>query len=200
MCERRGKGDNTMGLERDQPEGFVNLDDVGLGAPYILGPGEGEHSPINNTVRSMLTRAVDTHGDLAMMVCSGDVAAPTVPHIHRQTTEALFMLDGVVRVLLDNQQGTKLVKEVHAGEFALLPRGWIHAWGFAAPKTRFVGVIAPGGFEGFVHFLEPDKPPTRESLRESEKHIDVVWFPDYPIFGAYGDLPIPEPWPSAHRS
>ncbi|HKS48946.1 MAG TPA: hypothetical protein VJT49_28335 [Amycolatopsis sp.] len=180
-----------MGPERIHIPAHVSLDDVGLGAPYILGPGEGEQNLANNTLRTMLTRAADTDGDLAAMVCSGDVAVPTVAHVHRETTEAVFVLDGLVRVLLDDQKGTKIVKDLKEGEFGLLPRNWIHSWAFAAPRSRFMGMVAPDGFENVVHFLEPDKPPTAERLRESEKHVDVLWFPDYPLFGDFGDLPAP---------
>lgn len=168
----------------------VCLDGVGLGKPYILGAGQGEQTPVNNTLRTVLTRGVDTNGDLGAMICSGDASAPTVPHFHVKTTEAVFVLDGVVRVLLDDQKGTKIVKDLKEGEFGLLPVDWIHSWAFAAPKSRFFGVAAPGGFEEIVRYLEPGTPPTLEKLRESEKHIDVVWLPDYPLFGDFDDLSI----------
>lgn len=180
-----------MSSTSDPIPGYVSLDEVGLGAPYILEAGTGEHSAANNSLRTLLTRAADTNGDLAALICSGDVSVPTVPHIHRKTTETVFVLDGVVRVLLDDQKGTKIVKDLAEGQFGLLPVDWIHAWAFASPKARFLGMMAPGGFENVVHYLEPGAPPTPERLRESEKHIDVLWLPDYPVFGDFSDLPVP---------
>lgn len=180
-----------MSAPRPVIPGHISLDDMGLGDAYILRPGTGEQAAANNSLRTMLTRAADTGGDMAMLINTGDPAPPTIPHLHHRTTEACFVLDGVVRVLLDNQKGTRIVKNLSAGEFGLLPKGWIHAWAFAAPKTRHLGVIAPGGFEQVVHYLEPDRPPTLERLRESEKHIDVLWLPDYPLFGDFGDLLVP---------
>jgi quercetin dioxygenase-like cupin family protein len=180
-----------MTAERIVLPGHVSLDEVGKGAPYILAPGEGQQSLVNNTLRTLLARADDTYGDVSAMMCSGDANQPTMPHFHRNTTEAVFVLDGVIRVWLDDQNGTRIVKDLHEGEFGMLPRNWIHAWAFAAPKSRYLGIIAPGGFEHVVDFLDPDKPTSIEQLRESEKHIDVRWLPDYPLFGEIDDLSIP---------
>ncbi|MGW6425085.1 quercetin 2,3-dioxygenase [Nocardia sp. NPDC055053] len=163
--------------------GHVALDEIGKGVAYTLGLGEGEHTQVNNGLRTLLTRAADTDGDLALMVCAGNESRPTMPHLHRHTTEAIFVLDGVIRVWLDDQKGTRIVRDLQVGEFGLIPRNWVHAWAFAAPNSRQLGVITPGGFEHIVDFLEPDKPPTLERLRESEKHIDVRWMPDYALFG-----------------
>lgn len=184
------KGGNSMDAESGHLPGHVDLDKIGLGPAYILGAGEGEQTAVNNGLRTMLTRAADTHGDVALMVSSGDPSVPTMPHFHRTTTEAVYVLDGVIRVWLDDQNGTQIVKDLTAGEFGLIPHNWIHAWAFAAPKSRHLGIVAPGGFEHIVKFLEPDKPASIERLRESEKHIDVRWLPDYPFFGGLDDLPV----------
>lgn len=178
-----------MSFYRNAPH--VTLDEIGLGAPYILEPGSGEQTVVNNTLRTMLTRAADTNGDLAALICAGDVSAPTLAHVHANTTEAVFVLDGVVRVLLDDLNGTKIVKDLREGEFGLLPVNWAHAWSFAAPGSRFLGMMAPGGFEDIVNYLEPGTPPSLEKLRLSEQHIDVRWLPDYPLFGDFDDLPFP---------
>ncbi|HKP39816.1 quercetin 2,3-dioxygenase [Mycobacterium sp.] len=170
--------------------GHVSLDKIGKGSAYILGPGEGQHSLANNTLRTLLARADDTHGDVSVMMSSGDPTRPTMPHFHRNTTEAVFVLDGKIRVWLDDQNGTKIVRDLEAGEFGMLPRNWIHAWKFATPKSRHLGIIAPGGFEHIVEFLDPTQPPSLERLLESERHIDVKWLPDYPLFGEIDDLPV----------
>lgn len=165
------------------PPGHLSLDEVGLGGAYVLEPGQGQHSLANTGLRTLLTRAVDTYGDIAVMVSSGDENRPTMPHFHRHTTEAFYTLAGVVRVWLDDQNGTRITRDVKQGEFALLPRGWVHAWAFAAPKSSQIGFIAPGGFEDIVNFLDPEKPASYAQLKESENHIDVVWLPEFPLFG-----------------
>ena len=162
--------------------GHVSLDDIGKGLAYVLGPGEGVQSLANNTLRTQLARADDTNGDFGLLMCSGDESLPTIPHFHRHTTEAMFVMDGAIRVWLDDQHGTRFVRVLEAGEFGLLPRNWIHAWAFAAPNSRQLGIMAPGGFERIVDFLNPNEPPSLERLRESEKHIDVKWLPEYALF------------------
>lgn len=178
----------------------VSLDEIGKGFAYVLGPGEGEQSLANNSFRTQLARAADTNGDFGLLVCAGDTSRPTMPHFHRHTTEAVYVLDGVIRVWLDDQNGTRFVRDLKAGEFGMLPRNWIHAWAFAAPNSRQLGIMAPGGFERIVEFLDPNKPASLERLRESEKHIDVQWLPDYPLFdglpgSSFDGLPDP---PSEH--
>jgi quercetin dioxygenase-like cupin family protein len=162
--------------------GQASLDDLGLGKAYVLGEGQGEHSRANTGWRTLLTRAVDTHEDLSVILSTGDENEPTMPHFHRKTTEALYVLSGIVRVWLDDQNGTRVIRDIHAGEFGVLPRNWIHAWAFAAPNSKQIGVIAPGGFERIVDYLNPDGPTSIERLRESEDSIDVRWTPEYPLF------------------
>ncbi|GAB16065.1 hypothetical protein ARGLB_110_00260 [Arthrobacter globiformis NBRC 12137] len=160
----------------------VSLDERGLGKAYVLAPGEGEHSQANNSSRSLWARAVDTNGDMSIIVSEGDESAPTMPHYHERTSEALYVISGVIRVWLDDQKGNRYIHDVHAGEFGTLPRGWIHAWAFAAPNSKQIGIIAPGGFERIVDYLDPNRPTTIEQLRASEDTIDVRWMPDYPLF------------------
>ena len=69
--------------------GFVSLDQVGKGAPYVLGAGHGQHVAVNGGIRSLLTRKEDTNGYFGMTECSGDVALATNPHYHNNTTEAV---------------------------------------------------------------------------------------------------------------
>src|SRR5438046_1347479 len=123
----------SMSVRENLRPGHIPLDDVGLGGAYVLEAGQGQHSRANTGVRTLLTRALDTHGDIAVMMSWGDENAPTMPHYHERTTEAFYCLDGIVRVWLDDQKATRIVRDVKQGEFALLPRGWVHAWAFAAP-------------------------------------------------------------------
>ena len=60
--------------------GFVSLDLVGKGAPYILQAGHGQHVAVNGGIRSLLTRKEDTNGHFGMTECFGDVAPATNPH------------------------------------------------------------------------------------------------------------------------
>lgn len=162
--------------------GHVSLDDIGNGAPYILRAGEGDHIAVRSSLRSLLTRAQDTEGHMGMTYCEGDTSGPTPPHFHHHTTEVVYVLSGALRVWQDDQKGTQIESELHAGDFGLLPTGWMHSWAFGAPGTRFLAVYAPGGFEGTLHYLDPRTAPSAEQLRETEKLFDVVWRPDHPMF------------------
>jgi quercetin dioxygenase-like cupin family protein len=188
-----------MHHDAQRPPGHVSLDEVGNGAPYILRAGEGDHIAVRSSLRSLLTRKEDTEGHMGLTYCEGNTSGPTPPHFHHNTTEAVYVLSGVLRVWQDDRKGKRIVSELHAGDFGLLPTGWMHSWAFGAPDTRFLAVYAPGGFEGTLHYLDPRTAPTIEQLRETEKLFDVVWRPDYPLFdqsdkpGTYGTPHVPEP-------
>lgn len=161
--------------------GFISLDEVGRGAPYILKAGEGQHRPVRGSFRSLLARAEDTNGHVGVALLGGDAAAPTTPHYHNKTVEAVYVLEGVVRVWQDNRKGTRIVRDLHPGDFGLLPPGWTHSWAFAAQGTRFLSWCAPGGFEGIFYHLDPETMTTAEGLRKTEELFDVVWLPDFVI-------------------
>ncbi|MEU2266764.1 quercetin 2,3-dioxygenase [Streptomyces olindensis] len=161
--------------------GYISLDKVGKGAPYVLRAGEGEHIAVRSSLRTLLTRQEDTEGHMGLTYCEGDMAPPTPPHYHHDTTEGVYVLSGVLRVWQDDRKGNRIVTDLRPGDFGLLPTGWAHSWAFAAPKTRFIAFYAPGGFEGTLHYLDPHGAPTAEQLGETEKRFDVVWMPDYPL-------------------
>ncbi|MEV6338856.1 quercetin 2,3-dioxygenase [Nocardia vinacea] len=161
--------------------GYVSLDEIGRGAPYILQAGQGEHRPVRGSFRSLLARAEDTDGHIGVALLGGNTAAPTAPHYHRKTVEAVYVLGGMVRVWQDDQKGTRIVRDLHPGDFGLLPPGWTHAWAFGAQDTRFLSWCAPGGFEGIFHHLDPETLTTAEGLHKTEELFDVVWLPEFKI-------------------
>jgi quercetin dioxygenase-like cupin family protein len=162
--------------------GYVSLDEIGRGAAYVLKERQGEHLSVHGGVRSLITRAEDTQGTLALTMNSGDAAPATVPHYHNHTTEFIYGVEGITRVWLDDTTGTRFARDLHPGDFVLLPIGWIHAWAFTTSNTRYLAGIAPAGFEKILYLLNPNEPTSLELLRETEKQIDVVWTPDYPLF------------------
>lgn len=161
--------------------GYVSLDEIGRGAPYVLKAGHGQHRPVRGSSRSLLARAEDTNGHVGVALLGGDTAAPTAPHYHAKTVEAVYVLDGIVRVWQDDRKGTRIVRDLHPGDFGLLPPGWTHAWAFAAKSTRFLSWCAPGGFEGIFHHLDPATLTTAEGLHATEALFDVVWLPEFDI-------------------
>lgn len=161
--------------------GYVSLDEIGGGAPYILAAGQGQHQRVSGSFRSLLARAEDTNGHVGVALLGGDTAAPTAAHYHRQTVEAVYVLDGIVRVWQDDQKGTRIVRDLQPGDFGLLPPGWTHAWAFAENRTRFLSWCAPGGFEGIFDHLDPETLTTAEGLHATESLFDVVWLPEVEI-------------------
>jgi quercetin dioxygenase-like cupin family protein len=67
----------------------------------------------------------------------------TTLHVHRQTEEQVYILEGVLSVYMDGAW-----HELHPGTLGVLPRGVPHAQGNRTDKpVHFIGSGAPSGFE-----------------------------------------------------
>jgi mannose-6-phosphate isomerase-like protein (cupin superfamily) len=66
-------------------------------------------------------------------------------HIHKDTEEAFYVLDGEVNVKVGEQtiRGT-------VGSFVLIPRGTVHTfWNAGSTPAKLLGILSPAGFEQF---------------------------------------------------
>ena len=71
------------------------------------------------------------------------------PHLHRQTTELFYVLEGQLNVRLGDQESI-----LTSGGFVLVPPGSVHS--FSNPSTepvRFLIQMSPGGAEGYFTAL-----------------------------------------------
>lgn len=74
-----------------------------------------------------------------------DPGFTTSLHVHHQTDEQFFVLEGVLSVYLDGQW-----HDLETGTFAVLPHGKPHAQGNAGKvPVCFLGAGSPAGFEQF---------------------------------------------------
>ncbi|MGH2554521.1 MAG: cupin domain-containing protein, partial [Actinomycetota bacterium] len=71
------------------------------------------------------------------------------PHLHRETTDTFYVLEGTLRVHV----GTE-VHDLPAGSFASVPPGVVHT--FSNPgeaAVRFLNINCPGGWERYLRDL-----------------------------------------------
>jgi mannose-6-phosphate isomerase-like protein (cupin superfamily) len=108
------------------------------------------------------TGARDTGGRWTMYEYTAppNFAGPP-PHWHKGTDEAFFVLEGTIRFELDGES-----VDANAGAYARVPPGVVHRFSNPSEKpARFLGLIIPGGFEGYWEELaemmarEPSWPP-----------------------------------------
>ena len=132
----------------------------------ILGPGEG-HAHYTARGSEMFFKAVAEldGGDLSLMertLPPGGRRPP--PHRHTNCSEAYFVLDGVVSIIVDGKELT-----VGREGFVLVPRGTAHTFGnTGAEPARLLVIHAPAMdayFAGLHELWNRPEPPSPDEER-----------------------------------
>ena len=103
---------------------------------------------------TILAGSDQTDGAFALGEFSGSEGPWTVPHLHADSLEAFYVLDGHFTFTLGQEDF-----EADPGSFILIPRGTRHLMRAAAGGGRFLTLWTPGGLEQmFVELsrLSPD--------------------------------------------
>ena len=106
----------------------------------------------------LLAETDQTNGAFALGEFSGGGGPWTVPHIHENSEESFFVLDGTFTFTLNEDE-----VELGPGAFILVPRGMRHVMRAEAGGGRFLTLWTPGGLEAM--FVELSRLPT-DSLRD----------------------------------
>lgn len=116
--------------------------------PLIRLQGEGESIAFGMTGNSLTLKAAagETAGRLTVYESVIPVAPGRLPrHLHHQTDELLYVLEGEVTFEVDGQ-----IQQAPTGTFLFIPRGTVHAFANRGPvPARMLTMIVPGGFEGY---------------------------------------------------
>jgi len=131
-------------------------------AAQLLEPGGGRSLAAIGISVLLKSTAEDTDGRWTMYEYTAPPGfAGPPPHWHRETDEAFFVLEGTVRFEAGGD-----VADLGPGGYVRVPPGVVHR--FSNPTgepARFLGLIMPGGFEGYWEELgemmasEPSWPP-----------------------------------------
>lgn len=156
-----------------------------VAAPYVLENGDTRWGmQLAGLHLGLLARSEDTGGQLSLMSYQAPPGFTGPPlHVHRDLDEAMFVVDGTLRVRLGDDE-----HEVGAGGFVWMPRDVPHAFANSGDDpAHFVGVVCPpGGMEDFFaaardEFAKSDGPPDPERLMElNARHGIEVLGPPLP--------------------
>ena len=132
----------------------------------LIGPGEGrKRYTARGSVMFFKALAEQDDGDLSLMertLPPGGRRPP--PHRHTNCSEAYFVLDGLVSVVVE---GEKLA--VGPEGFVLVPRGTAHTFGNAGDdEARLLVIHAPAMdayFAGLHELWNRPEPPTPDEER-----------------------------------
>jgi mannose-6-phosphate isomerase-like protein (cupin superfamily) len=132
----------------------------------IVGPGEGEKRyTARGSVMFFKALAEQDGGDFSLMertLPPGGRRPP--PHRHTNCSEAYFVLDGLVSVVVEDEELT-----VGPEGFVLVPRGTGHTFGNSSPaEARLLVMHAPAMdayFAGLHELWNRDQAPSPEEER-----------------------------------
>ena len=110
----------------------------------VLKPGEGKSVPVPGHKVTHKAVGADTGGAYSLLEI--DLVGDGPPqHIHKNEDEALYVIEGEIRVLM----GARTIT-VTAGSLVLIPRGMVHAWCRSGQKpAKVLAIFNPAGFELF---------------------------------------------------
>jgi quercetin 2,3-dioxygenase len=152
--------------------------------PFFLEAGDGERSVVFDQLFTVLLSADETQGQFGcftMETRKGDII---VAHSHVDVHETFYVVEGQVKLFLEDHEGKQLTRVLNAGDFGYVPATYVHAFRAEGIYNKVFGV-STGGFERFFHALgtptddkgAPSVPfiPSREQMGEA--------------FGRYSNIP-----------
>jgi quercetin 2,3-dioxygenase len=136
--------------------------------PYLLDEGEGDKLVLFDQLFTLLTTSPQTSGEFDAFLTEGRPGREVPPHYHAHTHETFFVLEGAIRLWVDDQQGNRESRVLEAGGFGFVPRMAIHS--YRIERTAKVFGVTSGGFSDFFRAIAR---PTKEAgiPEPSDHHI-----------------------------
>src|SRR5712692_1591827 len=112
--------------------------------PFARAAEPGRSFWYMGSLMSFIADRDDTGGQFAFFEVTSPKGDGPPLHIHRDTDESLYIIEGVYTFLVGDER-----IEAPAGTFVFLPRGIPHTFQVASETARALGIVTPGGFEGY---------------------------------------------------
>jgi quercetin dioxygenase-like cupin family protein len=128
-------------------------------------PAQGEVADLGAVSMRLIAPSEHANGAFAVAEFRGSEGPWTVPHVHRVTEEAFYVLEGAFAFTL----GAREV-EAKQGAFVLVPRGTPHFMRAGPGGGALLTLWVPGGLEEM--FMELSRLPS-DSLTNPEARAEV---------------------------
>ena len=152
----------------------------GATKPYFLRAGEGPRHVLFGQVAFQLMTGAESDGRLGMTVTEGAKGPAAPAHVHARTHEAVYCLDGRLRVSVDGADHL-----LTGGDFMSIPAGVEHTYAMEAHLTRFASIFGPAGPERLHEiagqvaeqrvFPEQAEPVDRDRLAAAAAELDLTF-------------------------
>ena len=157
-------------------------------APLAHGPGEGEHLWFFGGLTTIKADGAETGGRVMVTEQLVPRGSGSPLHVHHNEDEWFYVTEGELTFWTGGE-----VTTAPAGSFVYLPRDVPHTFLVSSPEARFLLVVEPAGFEGFVREMsEPAhertlppatvQPPSPEQMTTTAAKygLDIVGPPGIP--------------------
>ena len=120
------------------------------GTPYVLGTNEGEELWFLGSHSALKVTGAQTAGGLTVVESWGPRGHGSPLHVHHREDEIFYVLDGELRLEVDDETLT-----LSTGMMGFGPRDVKHRFSVTSPEARFLIMTTPAGFEDFVREVSP---------------------------------------------
>ena len=152
----------------------------GEAKPYFLRAGEGPRHLLSGQVAYQVLTGAESGRELGMTVTEGPKGAALPSHVHARTHEAIYCLEGRLRVSADGEEHI-----LTRGDFVSIPAGVEHTYAMEAHLTRFASMFGPAGPERLHEiagqvaeqrvFPEQAEPVDRDRLAAAAAELDITF-------------------------
>jgi quercetin dioxygenase-like cupin family protein len=178
------EGKFNMKYVMDQPyaEASTGPDDTlpGERRAYFLRAGEGPRHTLFGQVCWQLMTGAESGGTLGMTVTEGPRGEALPVHVHRETYEGIYCLEGRMRVTAGGEEHL-----LTRGDFVSIPAGVEHTCALEGHLTRYVSMYGPAGPERLFElagevaehqiFPETAPPLDRSRLEAAAAQLDIAF-------------------------
>jgi len=120
----------------------------GSPVPYFLEAGDGERAHLFDQLFTVLLSGDETEGQFGVFTMEAPRGQAIPVHSHADVHEIFFVLDGRIRVVVEDLDGTVHDKVLTTGDFGYVPAGRKHSFRVESHRARTLGANT-GGFERF---------------------------------------------------
>ena len=136
--------------------------------PYVLGASEGDERWFLGSHTALKVTGEQTVGGLAIVEGWGPRGHGSPHHIHHGEDEIFYVLEGELRLEVDDELHT-----LSAGMMGFGPRDVKHRFSVISPEARFLVMATPAGFENFVR--EASEPAAERRIPDpSQPDMDAL--------------------------
>jgi quercetin 2,3-dioxygenase len=119
----------------------------GRPAPFFLAKGDGERAHLFDSLVTVLLSGDETDGQFGFFSFAAPKGEAIPTHNHGDVHETFYVVEGAVRVFIEDQDGQRLERLLEPGDFGYCPAGLNHSFRVEA-DARMLGTCT-GGFERF---------------------------------------------------